>query len=211
MPLTRRTDALHPRKQPRQARSRDTVDVILKAAARLLATKGYAATTTNHIAEHAGVSVGSLYEYFPNKDALLVALMDAHLREGEAIMAQAAGTTLPFGDDVGQVVYGFVRAMVDFHARDRGLHRVLFEEAPLPPRIRRRLGDLEQRITDWVEAWLRAHPGATKRDPALAAAVVVQAVEGLTHKLVVYGGPDDDLDVYLREMVALVTAYLAAP
>ena len=211
MPSTRRADALRPRKQPLQARSRDTVDVILKAAARLLAAKGYAATTTNHIAEHAGVSIGSLYEYFPNKDALLVALMDDHLREGETIMAQAAGAMMPYGDDVESVVQGFVRAMVDFHARDGALHRVLFEEAPLPPRIRRRLSDLEQRVTDWVEAWLRAHPGATKRDPTLAAAVVVQTVEGLTHKLVVYGEPGDDMDVYLREMVTLVTAYLAAP
>lgn len=211
MPRSHRADAFRPRKQPLQARSRDTVDVILKAAARLLATKGYAATTTNHIAEDAGVSIGSLYEYFPNKDALLVALMDAHLREGEAIMAEAASVMMPYGDDVGSVVYGFVRAMVDFHARDGALHRVLFEEAPLPPRIRRRLNDLEQQVTGWVESWLRAHPGATKRDPALAAAVVVQTVEGLTHKLVVYGGPDDDVDVYLREMVTLVTAYLAAP
>jgi AcrR family transcriptional regulator len=211
MPRVRRIDALRPRKQPLQARSRDTVDVILRAAARLLAAKGYAATTTNHIAEHAGVSIGSLYEYFPNKDALLVALMDAHLRQGEAIMAQAAGETLPHGDDVERVVRGFVRAMVDFHARDRALHRVLFEEAPLPPRIRRRLAALEQQVTDWVEAWLRAHPGVTRRDPHLAAAVVVQAVEGLTHKLVVYGERDEDIDAYLAEMVTLVTAYLAAP
>jgi hypothetical protein len=137
--------------------------------------------------------------------------MGAHVREGETIMAQAAGEMLSYGEDVGSVVYGFVRAMADFHARDGALHRVLFEEGPLPPRIRRRLADLEQQVADWVEAWLRAHPGATKRDPALASAVVVQTVEGLTHKLVVYGGPDDDVDVYLREMVTLVTAYLAAP
>ena len=62
-----------------------------------------------------------------------------------------------------------------------------------------------------VEAYLRARPRVTRRDPRLAAAVVVQAVEGLTHKLVVHGEEDADVERYVEEMVALVTAYLAAP
>ena len=86
----RRPYELRPRKRPSQARSRDTVAVILRAAARVFATQGYAAGTTNRIAEAAGVSVGSLYEYFPNKDALLVALMEAHIAEGRTLLEDAA-------------------------------------------------------------------------------------------------------------------------
>jgi len=63
-----------PRKLPAQERSRDTVNVILKAAAHIFMEKGYATGTTNHIAQKAGVSIGSLYQYFPNKDAILVNL-----------------------------------------------------------------------------------------------------------------------------------------
>ena len=66
------------RRQPRQARSRDTVDVLLEAAARVFRREGWRATT-NRIAAEAGVSVGSLYEYFPNKQALLTALAERHL------------------------------------------------------------------------------------------------------------------------------------
>lgn len=66
------------RKQPRQARSRHAVAAILEAAARILARDGYAGLTTNKTAELAGVGIGSLYQYFPNKDALVLAL---HLRE----------------------------------------------------------------------------------------------------------------------------------
>jgi AcrR family transcriptional regulator len=211
MPLARRADALRPRKKPLQSRSRETVQVILRAAAQVFSASGYAAGTTNRIAERAGVSIGSLYEYFPNKDALLVALMEQHMSEAEKILGAAAAEAMTDGHDLAAVVRRFVRAMVDLHARDRALHRMLFEEAPLPRRIRRQLVDLEKQVTDSVEGWLCSHPGLTRRDPALAAAVVVQAVEGITHKLVVHGERDADVEPYVEEMVALVTGYLGAP
>src|SRR6056297_1930332 len=70
-----------PRKRPRQERSRRLVAKVLDEATRLFSELGYHATTTNHIAEAAGVSVGSLYQYFPNKDALLVVLAERHIAE----------------------------------------------------------------------------------------------------------------------------------
>lgn len=63
------------RKTPRQQRSRQMVESLIDATARVLAERGLDATTTNHIAEAAGVSVGSLYQYFPDKDALIEALL----------------------------------------------------------------------------------------------------------------------------------------
>src|SRR6185503_5836886 len=172
MPSAARPDRLRARKRPRQDRSRATVDAILGAAAQVFAGRGYAATTTNHIAARAGVSIGSLYEYFPSKDALLVALMEAHLGEGEAILEHAAAEATADGDDLDRVVRRFVQAMVTLHGRNRALHRVLFEEAPLPRHVHRRLADIEGRVVSTVEAFLRAHPRATRREPALAAAVV---------------------------------------
>src|SRR6185437_15341352 len=86
-----------PRKLPRQDRSRATVDAILEAAARVLVKEGFERTTTNRVAEAAGVSVGSLYQYFPSKEALVAALVDRHNEEmrAEVLAALERVRTLP--------------------------------------------------------------------------------------------------------------------
>ncbi len=78
------------RKSPKQQRSRDMVERLLDATATCLATQGLDATTTNHIAEEAGVSIGSLYQYFDDKDALVHALLERMGREMRARFSQRA-------------------------------------------------------------------------------------------------------------------------
>lgn len=211
MPSSRTRTSLQPRRRPSQQRSRATVEAILEAAARVFAASGYAGATTNHIAGEAGVSVGSLYEYFPNKDAILAALLETHIEAGEAILSGVAETAAGArGAEVAPVVRRFVEAMVALHSQDRALHRVLFEEAPLPRRLRRRIEDIERRAAAYVEAWLRAHPGRTRRDPAVAATVIVQTIEGLTHRWVIHADPARAMDTYVDEIVDLVVAYLGS-
>src|SRR5215471_21205054 len=72
---------LDPRRAPSQSRSRDTVEAIVEAAAQVFERHGYAAGTTNRIAERAGVSIGSLYQYFPNKDAIVMELARRHIAQ----------------------------------------------------------------------------------------------------------------------------------
>ena len=79
---------VQPRKKPAQARSRATVEAILEAATRILRDQGLAGLTTNRVAERAGVSVGSLYQYFPGKEALLAALIE---REASADLEALRG------------------------------------------------------------------------------------------------------------------------
>ena len=81
---------VNPRRTPAQARSQHTVDCVLEGAARVFRREGFAATT-NRIASEAGVSIGSLYEYFPNKEALLLALAERHLLAAERGVAAALG------------------------------------------------------------------------------------------------------------------------
>ncbi len=84
--MTERPDT-HPRKAPTQARSIATVEAMVEATARILVAEGPEACTTNRIAEVAGVSIGSLYQYFPSREALLAALVE---RELEVDMAFGA-------------------------------------------------------------------------------------------------------------------------
>ncbi|HXZ08528.1 MAG TPA: helix-turn-helix domain-containing protein, partial [Paraburkholderia sp.] len=83
IPTTRKTQAktaLAPRKAPLQRRSTVTVDAIIEAAARILEAEGFDGYTTNAVAARAGVSIGSLYQYFPNRDALTAALIERETR-----------------------------------------------------------------------------------------------------------------------------------
>lgn len=131
--------ALGPRKKSIQERSRRTVAVILNGAAQVLERRGYAAATTDAIAQWAGVSVGSVYPCFPNKEAILVALAERHVDEGlarlRALLAEVRDERL----DSRLLVRRFVETMLELHRDQPRLHRVLFEEAPLPPALHRRI------------------------------------------------------------------------
>jgi AcrR family transcriptional regulator len=117
-----------PRKQPRQARARHTVDAIIEASARILEEQGHGGFTTNVVAELAGVGIGTFYQYFPDKDALLGALIAREtsrlIEEVEAASALTAGR---------EALDGVIGAAVRHQVRRPRLARLLdFEEARLP-------------------------------------------------------------------------------
>lgn len=116
------------RKHPKQERSQITVQAILTATAHILTEKGYDQFTTNRVAELAGVSIGSLYQYFPNKESLLFALGAHHANE----MAQVAQHSLENLDDrtILEVLQQVVRAAIAAHGVNPKLHRVLHEQVP---------------------------------------------------------------------------------
>jgi AcrR family transcriptional regulator len=202
-----------PRKRPRQERSRLTVEAILDAAAHVFERHGYAAGTTNRIAQRAGISIGSLYQYYPNKDAVLVALVDRHLDEGVAALGPVLEGLHREQPPPAGGVRRLVEAMVALHRERPALHRVLFEEAPRPPALRRRLAALNGASTAGVAGYLRACGDqlAPQRDPELAARMVVQIIETVTHDLVIRPEDGVSTETYISETVALLMGYLAPP
>ena len=112
------------RKEPRQARSRATTDAMLDAAARILGDRGWAGLTTNAVAETAGVSIGSLDQYFPNKLALIEAVRRRHFDEVLAVLRAAADDRRTRRQRVEALVDG----MIAVHSRYPAAHRVLLEE-----------------------------------------------------------------------------------
>src|SRR5258706_2274299 len=107
--------ALEPRKQPRQARSQITVDTVFEATIQVLLSDGPQRLTTTHVADRAGVSVGTLYQYYPNKQALLYAVLQRHLaRVADSVEAAARATHhAPLSAMVAAVVEAFVRAKTE--------------------------------------------------------------------------------------------------
>src|SRR5262245_59925766 len=85
----KRQDIVLKRRKPAQARARATMETIFEATARSIERDGIAALNTNRIAERAGVSIGTLYEYFPNKDAILIAMARQRLAKDERLVRQA--------------------------------------------------------------------------------------------------------------------------
>jgi AcrR family transcriptional regulator len=195
------------RKQPKQNRATVTRQRILDAAARVFAVHGYSAGTTNRIAEAAELSIGSLYQYFPNKDAILRALMDAHVDDGARRLAERLGDGLPPRLD--DALRLFVRAMIDNHRDNPRLHWVLFDEAPRAPEFLARLQEMEQLSVEMTVRLLDEHP-EVRTVHRLHAQIVVATIESLVHRLIAARDPVD-LDMAEDEIVKLLVEYLRAP
>jgi len=195
-----------PRKRPRQARSRDTVEAILAATARVLVKVGFDGLTTNGVAEAAGVSIGSLYQYFPNKEALVAALIEHHVEAmNAAVLSELARVAqLPMVDAVRAVI----ELTIGAHAVEPELHRVLTEQVPRVGRLSRLL-ELEQMGHRMVAGILAARKDELAiQDPDLTAYICCTAIEAIAHRSALLA-PERLKDPRLiDEAVALVTRYL---
>src|SRR5678810_1023221 len=169
-----------PRKRPRQARSQATVDSILEATARVLVKQGFDGLSTNAVATAAGVSIGSLYIYFPNKEALVSALIDRHMEEmNTAILAELTRVAeLPIAQAARAVIELTIRA----HAIDPELHKVLTEQVPRIGKLAR-LREVDEICHRMVAGLLASRKDEIAiRDPDLAAFILVSTIDAVVHR-----------------------------
>jgi AcrR family transcriptional regulator len=159
---------LSPRKRPIQARSKATHQAIVEAAAQIIAAKGLAGFNTNAVAERAGVSIGSLYQYFPNKDALMVALIHRSQQAQLQSVALAAASAPPEAG-LEAIIRLVVRAAMRHHHDDSLLASAIdHEEARLP---------IEDKLQDYLtKGGVMIRELLIHHLPALTEAEVVRAV-----------------------------------
>ncbi|MCA1193501.1 MULTISPECIES: TetR/AcrR family transcriptional regulator [unclassified Saccharopolyspora] len=196
---------LRPRKTPRQVRAELTRERILTAAAHVFTEHGYAAGTTNRIAERARISIGSLYQYFPNKDAILVELLTKHLDEG--IAATRAHLAAQRPASVEEEVRGFVRAAIANHLDDPKLLRVMFEQAPRSRELLEKIERLEQEHVTRARELIARYSEVRVGDPRTAARLVVSTVELVVHQLISSADPID-IPAFEDELTTMLTRYL---
>ena len=173
-----------PRKTAIQERARVTVDALVEATARILVRDGFDRASTNRIAEEAGVSIGSLYQYFPGKEALVAVLIERHnlqlMRIVHHAFSHAAAAPLETG------IRLLVAAAIDAHRIEPELHCVLAEQTPRSGALAN--VELFQRSAYGLfRSYLEARRDEVKiEDLDLATFICVTSIEALTHTAVIH-------------------------
>ncbi len=205
--MTRRVRTT-PRKKPRQERSRATVDAILDATARVLVQEGYERASTNRVAEKAGVSVGSLYQYFPNKEAMVGELVERFSRRITDMVHAGHAERADSPPEI--VARELVAAMVRFKREDPRLAQVLREQIPRVGRMQRYERELAL-IVEATELYLARWRDRLRHDDlATAAFVAVHTVDAVTHAGVTRRPPVGEAEL-IEHATDLVLGYLLEP
>ena len=196
-----------PRKAPRQARAQVTVTAILEAATRIFEEDGMDAATTTRIAEVAGVSVGTLYQYFADRDAILDALQDREFERALALM----GTVLSNENltrSPRETINAVVRGLGALYASSPALHRVLVIEG-LRVTEPARVEAFDLRVVAIIRHFLVATGARVRRGNVEAAAFVAfQAVRAVMLACLLERPPGLDESTLRGELVDLVMRYL---
>ena len=156
------------------------MDAILSATAHILVKEGYDRASTNRIALEAGVSVGSLYQYFPSKEALVAALIEKHSSEMVRYLEDRAARTPPDAP-LRAIVREVVHAMVEAHRVDPKLHRVVMEQVPRVGALKR-LTELDEHALLLIRGFLESRRAEIRpKNLKLAAFLLASLVEAVTH------------------------------
>lgn len=205
--MTDLPDRLRPRKEPVQRRSQATVDAIHRATIQVLTRQGLARCTTTRVAERAGVSVGTLYQYYADRQALLAAALSRHLER--VVAAVEARCRALRGAPIEAMAAGLVEAFLLTKLEDleeaKALYAVAAEHGG--PQL---VGAAGRRMDAAVARMLASAPGAPFEDPDLVGMMVRSALSGPARGLMTAEAPARRLEAVRGHCVQLVLGYLEA-
>jgi len=198
---------LTPRKSPVQARSSASVDAILEATVQVLLGVGKERLTTTRVALRAGVSVGTLYQYFPNKSSLLQAVLRRHLDAVtdaiEQVCQQQKGNTLQ------QMAIALVNAFLEAKMQNPKTSVALYSVSADVDGAKIALQTGARSNKSIIEMLSTARKPLTK-DPQLVASMLQSAMTGVSRRLLESSAPEKHFDILRNELIFLVSAYLEA-
>ncbi|MGI4854967.1 MAG: TetR/AcrR family transcriptional regulator [Janthinobacterium lividum] len=197
---------LQPRKTPIQARSAVTVAAILEAAIQVLLAEGKERLTTTRVAARAGVSVGTLYQYFPNKSSLLQTVLKQHL-DAVATAVETACRKV-HGEPLQQMAEALIAAFV--HAKFQHIHASAALYSISDDVEGRRIAQaMHARAAKAITAMLRTAPGRPVREPASVAETLLGAMTGISRSMLETGARPNVQATMEQELMTLARAYLA--
>jgi AcrR family transcriptional regulator len=196
---------------PKQVRGRRTRERILRAAVACFERDGYDATTTSRIARRAGVGVGTLYGYFPDKRAVLLELLQDTVRDVASYVVEGLEPERWRDAPLRESVRGLIDAV--FHARtfQPGMQRIIWERYFKDPEFQGAVEAIEGRVRGAIERLLRALEEAGKirvTDVRTAAFLVYTSVEWTAARLVLGGARGSEIDAAVEAATDMVTRYL---
>lgn len=198
------------RKRPRQQRSRHLVEAILQASAQIFADQGYAGATTNKIAERAGVSVGSLYQYFPNKDSLLSCLLEKHHEDVHEIVGKALKRFEEPGCALEDWFRQLLKELMALHRSDPDLTKALsiavLHESEVAQKLHKEREEGMQ--LHYVASLLAARADVRYGDYLAMAAILSQTMSQMTRWLVHDAPAELGLDQLFEEAIQLFLRFI---
>jgi AcrR family transcriptional regulator len=198
---------LEPRKSPIQARSLASVDAILEATIQVLISEGKERLTTTRVAQRAGVSIGTLYQYFPNKSALLQASLKRHLDEVteavERVCREQMANTLQ------HMATALVTAFLEAKLKDAKTSVALYAVSSDVDgaKIVQQMGVRSNRA---IVGMLASACEPLTKDPQLVASILQGAMAGVSRRLLECSSPEKQFESFRQELIVLAGAYLHA-
>ena len=194
------------RNAPKQSRSRETVHAILEATIRILDREGSDAASTTRIAEVAGVSVGTLYQYFENREAIFDALQDREFERATEFMAQVLSEANGCSEQ--QLARAVIEGLLALYAQSPALHRLLAIEGLRVTPTERVLA-FDTRVVGLIRSFLATGHLSIRRDNLDAAAFVIyQSVRATMLARLLEEPPGLHDEALIEEMTDLVVRYL---
>ncbi len=195
------------RRRPKQQRARQTVEAVLDAVMRIVKREGVKAVTTNRIAEVAGVSIGSVYQYFPDKRAIFIALHERHIQQIDRLVETKLFENAESPLD--ELIRAMVEAMIEAHETDPEFYGLMMAEVPHRAEGTR---DFAVRLHGAFRLAIssRVHELKRRRSLDKIVFVVTHMVESLSHGAVLRRPPGLSLASAKEEAVRAVLAYLRA-
>jgi len=204
--VNRNRSTIKPRKTPAQARSRATVDAVIQAATYILTEVGWEGLTTNAIAERAGVNIGSLYQFFPNKEAVIAELQRRHAVATHAEIHKAL-RLLPEQPSLRAALTVVIEMIIIEHRVAPAVHKAITVELPHTLRyMPEEKEKLQRQIQESLKPFMRNVP-----DPDLAIYMTSVAAEAIIHNVTAERPELLDNPRLVAELVTLLENFLCRP
>ncbi len=209
IPNSRKTE---PRRQPVQDRSRATVEAILVAAVQVFEKMGISGGTTSRIAEQAGVSVGTLYQYFPGKESILTALIREDLARYNRRLRECVGHAVLSRTRLRDVLEQYAEGILEWHSCQSRLQGFLLHEASRKPAWRDQVLEAENESVRILAGLLEVCPQVARGDVSSAAFFVIHTTESLVRWFVAQRENSRiKRSTFLDELLDLLESYLTCP